>query len=416
MKKVTILILGMILSISFLAAQGTWTVINTGNSTIPSDQIISLGMGNNMQVFLGTPGGLVAPSHVYIYNGTSYDELAWLSSFNELEASSLGYVSIANSSGVYHFDGTNYTLFNTDNSGLTANGISCIDVAPDGSEYVGMGAAGLLFEGGLGIYNGSVWTSYNQSASTLPVDDVLSVLKSQNGPVYIGTGSGGLVTKDGDVWTTYNTGNSNIPGDTPIYIEENSEGMAWIAFQNGSIATFDGQNFVIIKDPLSKDFPNAIVTTMLFDENQTLWVGFANAGLGEYDGTDWTFYTSADSGLPDDDVTGLGLDADGNIWISTNGGGIAILEPETTFNESLDCTEMNIYPNPVESTLNLMLQEIPLNAEVAIYDINGREMFSTHITEKNQKIDCRSLNSGQYIIKLVNENKGLIGSMPFMKK
>jgi len=60
-----------------------------------------------------------------------------------------------------------------------------------------MTASGLLFEGGLGVYDGSVWTTYNDGNSPLPVDNVISVMKSQTGPVFIGTQGGGLVTKDG---------------------------------------------------------------------------------------------------------------------------------------------------------------------------------------------------------------------------
>jgi hypothetical protein len=416
MKKISLFILGIIVSISFLAAQGTWTIINTGNSDIPSNQIISLGIGNDMQVYFGTPGGLVDPSHVYNYNGTSFEELEWLSSFNELELSPLGHVSFVNSTGVYHFDGTNYTFFDADNSGLTSNGISSIDVAPDGTEYVGMGAAGLLFEGGLAIYNDNIWTSYNQSATTLPVDDVLSVLKSQNGMIYIGTGGGGLVTKDDDVWTTYDTDNSNIPGETPICIKENSDGMAWIAFQNGSIATFDGENFVIIRDALSKDFPNADVTDMLFDANETLWIAFNNEGIGKYDGTDWTFYNSTNSELPNDNVTGLALDADGKIWISTNGGGIGILEPQVTSITNMESNNISIFPNPVESSITLTHTETLENGKLSIYDINGRNIFSSVINGKNKTINCSALKQGQYIIKLYDANQNLIESKSFIKK
>lgn len=87
MKKITILLTFIIFSTPFLFAQGSWTIMDTENSSIPSNSIISLGMGNDNQIFIGTPGGLVDPSHVYTYNGTSWDEVDWISSFNDLEAS-----------------------------------------------------------------------------------------------------------------------------------------------------------------------------------------------------------------------------------------------------------------------------------------------------------------------------------------
>jgi len=202
----------------------------------------------------------------------------------------------------------------------------------------------------------------------------------------------------------------------PIIMTETSGEPIWIAFDNGSIATFDGANFVVMRDALTKDFPYAMVTAMLFDVNQTLWVGFDDAGLGKYDGTEWTFYTSADSELPDDDITGLELDSDGKIWISTNGGGIAILEPQVTSITSMERKLMGIYPNPVESSMTLEFTEILPEAKVTIYDITGREMFSSVINEKNQTIDCSALKQGQYIIKLYDANQGLIETVAFMKK
>lgn len=416
MKKFTLLVFAMITSIPLLFAQGTWIILNTENSEIPSNDIISLGLGIDNEVFIGTPGGLVDPSHVYTYSGTTWDELDWLSSFQEMEVSPLGYVSIANASGIYHYDGMDFTFFNSDNSGLTANDITCIDVAADGKEYAGMTAAGLLFEGGLAIYDGSIWTSYNQSDVPLPADDVGSVLKVEDGPVYIGTNNG-LVTKDGDTWTVFNTDNSEIPSNHPILMTTAAGQPVWIAFADESLATFDGANFNIITDPIPAGFPNAVVTALLFDDNATLWVGFDDAGIGKFEGDTWTFYTSSDSELPDDRVTGMVLDSEGKIWISTLGGGVAILDPQdNTSVTQLEEGAMKLYPNPVESVMMLEFSETPVQAQITVYDSVGKHVFSERVSASTQSVDVSALKTGHYIIQLEDDNLGVMGTLSFVKK
>lgn len=417
MKKLTLLAFAMITSIPLLVAQGTWTIINTGNSEIPSNNIISLGLGMDDEIFLGTPGGLVNPSQVYTFSGTTWDELDWLSSFQQLEVSPLGYVSIANASGIYHYDGTDFTFFNSDNSGLTSNDITCIDVAPDGNEYAGMTAAGLLFDGGLAIFDGSSWISYTQSDAPLPTDDVVSVLKVEDGPVYIGTPNGGLVAKDGGNWTIYDTDNSGIPGDHPILMATTSGQPIWIAFNNGSLATFDGLNFNTITDPMPAGFPDATITAMLFENNETLWVGFNNDGIGKFDGNTWTFYNSLDSGLPHDDITGMVMDSDGKIWISTDGGGIGILEPEdNTSIAQIENGVIKLYPNPVESVIMLEFREMPFGARIGVFDNAGKHIFSERISSTNQAVDVSALQSGHYFIQLIDDQNGVTGTAPFVKR
>jgi ligand-binding sensor domain-containing protein len=416
MKKLILLAFAMITTSPLLLAQGTWTILNTGNSEIPSDDIISIGLGIDDEVFIGTPGGLVNPSRVYTYSGATWDELDWLSSFQQMEVSPLGHVAIASASGVYHYDEIDYTFYDSENSGLTANDITCIDVDADGNEYAGMTAAGLLFDGGLAIYDGSTWTSYTQSEAPLPADDVVSVLKDEDGPVYIGTVNG-LVTKAGDTWTVYDTDNSEIPDNHPVLMATAPGQPIWIAFNNGSLATFDGQDFNTFTDPMPAGFPDAVISAMLFD-NETLWVGFNDEGIGKFDGTTWTFYNTSNSELPHNDITGMVLDSEGKIWISTDGGGIGILEPQvnTSVGEISNAIK-EIYPNPVESTLMLAFQEMPQGAQISIFNNAGQHIFSQQISASPQAIDVSTLPSGYYYIQLVDRQNGSVREIaPFVKK
>ena len=42
-----------------------------------------------------------------------------------------------------------------------------------------------------------------------------------------------------------------------------------------------------------------------------------NGGLAKFDGVNWTVYNTENSGLPDNGVMSVGIDAQGNKWIGT---------------------------------------------------------------------------------------------------
>ncbi|MEP7170874.1 MAG: two-component regulator propeller domain-containing protein, partial [Bacteroidota bacterium] len=63
------------------------------------------------------------------------------------------------------------------------------------------------------------------------------------------------------------------------------------------------------------------VYDVAFDNNDGLWVatngvgnGIAHGGIAHYDGTTWTSYTSANSPLPEDDMRGIVVDHNNNVW------------------------------------------------------------------------------------------------------
>ena len=418
MKNLLFVLMAMLLGTGIVFSQGTWTILNTSNSNIPSDRIVSLGMTDADIVYIGTPGGLVSPSHVYEYDGTDWVEIEWIDSFNDMKSSPAGHLVIATGSGVYHYDGINYIVFNKDNSNLTATYSTCVDVAPDETEYAGLTASGLLADGCLGIYDGTGWMAFNASNSPMPVDNVLSVLKSYTGALWIGTNAGGLVKKVGDVWEIFNMDNSDIPGNTPTCLAETADGPLWIAFANGSIATFDGTVWNIVREPIGKDFPNAKVIDMLYDADYNIWLAFENAGLGSFDGNDWVFYTSLNSGLPNDNVTGLELDSQGNIWISTDGDGVAILDPEPSSTDEFFLADKNIiiYPNPVTSVLNIEYKEITGTASLYVYDLTGQLVIYREMNESVHDLDCSGLSPGLYTLNIKNQEENLSVSKAFVKR
>ncbi|RLD42916.1 MAG: hypothetical protein DRI89_06055 [Bacteroidetes bacterium] len=417
MKKILLILIALLFGSGLAFSQEQWTLLNTSNSDIPSDRTISLGVTADDVVYIGTPGGLVDPSHVYEYTGTDWTDMDWFSSFNNMKSSPSGHLAIATGEGVFHYDGTEYVLFNKGNSNLTANNVSCLDIGPDGTEYIGLTAAGLVASGGLGIYDGSFWAIYNKDNSPLPVNNVHVVFIGQNNILWIGTQDAGLMKKDGDNWELFTTENSDIPENHVTHIAQSSSGLLWISFADGSIATFDGSEWTYIR-VRNLDFPESNVSDMLFDADDNLWMGFESDGFAKYDGADWTYFTSLLTPLPGDEVTGLELDSDGKLWISTQWNGLAIYDPDfgSAIDDFLSRENIAIYPNPVNTSLNVEFTELTGKADLYIYNLMGQLLLHQQMNEAHFQIDCSKLQAGYYTLKIKSQKGNEFVSRPFVKQ
>jgi len=415
MKKALLILIALALGSGFAFSQEQWTLLNTENSDIPSERTISLGIDANNDIFIGIPGGLVEPSHVYKYDGSEWPEMDWFSSFNNMKSSPAGHLAIATGEGVFHYDGTEYVLFNEENSNLTSSNVTCIDVGTDGTEYIGMTAAGLLFNGGLGIYDGSFWAVYDKDNSPLPVNNVNSVFIGQNNVLWIGTQNAGLMEKDGDDWELFTTENSDIPDNNVTHFAQSYSGMLWLAFANGSIATFDGTTWTYVR---VRDFPESNVGDMLFDTDDNLWMGFESDGFAKYDGEEWTFFTSLTSPLPGNEVTGLELASDGKLWISTQWNGLAVYDPDfgSAIEDFISPENIIVYPNPTSTNLTIEFADLREEVELYVYDLMGQIVLQQEMNETIIQIDCSGLQAGYYMLKIKSQKGVYFISKPFVKK
>lgn len=81
------------------------------------------------------------------------------------------------------------------------------------------------------------------------------------------------------------------------------------------------------------------INAILTDASGRVWVGTEKNGLAAFDGKEWQHYTT-DNGLPSNEIYGLTLDDDNNLWVSTWEGvakfdGQAWTVPYTVQNDTL---------------------------------------------------------------------------------
>jgi len=96
-----------------------------------------------------------------------------------------------------------------------------------------------------------------------------------------------------------------------------------IGFLCCSYLTATGQlPYVQHPDPPGVIITSARMNDIAFDASNNKWIPFANYGIGVYDGTNWTMYNTANSGMPSDSTLSVDFDASGNAWIGTKAGAV----------------------------------------------------------------------------------------------
>ena len=71
----------------------------------------------------------------------------------------------------------------------------------------------------------------------------------------------------------------------------------------------------------------------------------------------------------------------------------------------LEKQNFKIYPNPTQNILNIELQSIDNDQNhIEIYDLSGKQVYSSITSDKNIQVDVSELTQGLYIIKVYNNN------------
>jgi ligand-binding sensor domain-containing protein len=236
---------------------------------------------------------------------------------------SLGNKWFGTDSGLSKFDGVNWTTFTT-SDGLSSNAIN--DLALDGG-----GNLWLATSNGVSKFNGSTWTIY-RTANGL-VNNTVYAVAADGSTLWFGTYE--KVSKfDGTTWTTYTIGNGywslNMINDIAV---DPGVGV-WFASGNnmgssgggpGGITYFDGTNWTTYTTANS-GLPSSYGFAVAVGGAGVLWAG-TEGGASLYASGVWTSYNAA-SQLVHPWVTAILVDGS-TTWLGTNGGGISRFDGST---------------------------------------------------------------------------------------
>jgi ligand-binding sensor domain-containing protein len=212
--------------------------------------------------------------------------------------------------GLAKFDGAEWTIFTTSNSSLPGNVIYSMSIESNGVKWIGTSR-------GLARFDDYSWKIFNTKNSKLQNNSIAALNIDTFGNKWIGTFEG-LIKYDDKAWQIINRSNSKKPFYDIYSINFDDYGNPFIATWGNGLASFNGLNWTFL-DKRNSALPDDFVSSMLIDKNGNKWIGTLN-GLVKYSRNKWVIYNSSNSPLPNDSVYSLMSDQNGNLWIGTQSG------------------------------------------------------------------------------------------------
>lgn len=161
---------------------------------------------------------------------------------------------------------------------------------------------------------------YTITNSPIPTDYTYTLAVDSSNIKWIGTEGQGIIGYDGKKWSAFNKDNTPMSSNIVKSLFVDKLNRLWIGFENG-LFVYNGNTFI----NYSSQVNNKFVTSITADNNGTIWIG-SFGGLFRYDGKTWQAYTSANSGLHDNLIYSVAVDKLNNIWVGTNGNGMAVFD------------------------------------------------------------------------------------------
>ncbi len=252
--------------------------------------------------------------------------------------------------GLIRYDEVSFINFNTSNSSITSNKINCISVDEQNRIWIGTNE-------GLCIYDGNLWISYNNTNSGLVTNTVNVIKFDGSGTAWIGT-SDDLTKFDGINWSIYN---QVWDRDWIQSLHIENENKVWIGTKLDGIWLFENQYFNLIYQGIYH-FPSKTINSIEKDNLGNVWFCFSpdtagRGGVSFYDGTSFTNFLL---GTFQNSVNNVFIDYENNKWVSTTEGLVL-------FNSQNSTTLFNTFNSLISSD----------NVRASVRDENGNVWITT---------------------------------------
>ncbi|MDX5442447.1 MAG: histidine kinase [Hymenobacteraceae bacterium] len=171
---------------------------------------------------------------------------------------------------------------------------------------------------------------------------VRKLLQDKKGFLWLGT-SQGLFRFDGQVYDQFLLPDS-LADNSVSALYEDQKGIIWVGYNNGQIARW--QNYQLLPLRLNKTKSTAAIQDFLVQENGDLW--FATYGEGLYCLKNKKLHHfSQKNGLKDNYTYSLAQDAEGAVWVGTDGGIAVISQKNGKFSVLTITTRQGLPDNMV---------------------------------------------------------------------
>jgi ligand-binding sensor domain-containing protein len=215
----------------------SWAAFRAASLGLASEQVRALAVDRAGRVYAGTPAGAAV-----------WDGRAWtaLQMGHGDEASILAEAATSAPGGEAVWFGTlaglkrldtatgGWQIFARSEIGLSLGGIAAL--ATDSRGRLWAGSLG----SGVSVFDGTDWTQYRLDNSGLANSEVNVIAELQPGLMWLGTAAptavgGTLASFDGQKWHSYEPKNSGFSGAEPLAIAIDNRGQVWVGTRTAGL-------------------------------------------------------------------------------------------------------------------------------------------------------------------------------------
>jgi ligand-binding sensor domain-containing protein len=272
--------------------------------------------------------------------------------------------------------------FQTHNSEIQSNLLTCIDIDFTGKKCVGTNDVGII------LFDEKNFLSINTNNSGLPSNKIAAIKVSPSNEIWVGTAVG-VARYVNSSWLVYNTSNSGLENNNITSINFDSQGNIWVGTRNG-IAKFTNSSWQHFK--YNSVFVQFLwVNDFTVDNNDHLWIGTSNYGIVYFTGSEFIEYHSEDFGFPTNKISSVSKDLTGNIWFGHNS--------DTLSNGGLSYFDGNIFTSIIFGSSLIKINDIKsdlnnnkwVSSTDGLFKINDQNNVEEFFNQSNSLISSNSV-------------------------
>jgi ligand-binding sensor domain-containing protein len=389
----SILILALT-STTLVIAQPGWTMYNQTNSSLYTTPYTSVDIDKNGKIWVGA-----SYDGIGYFNGSTWKRYTSSSSklrddyIKDIQVDNNNKVWIAGLYGLSSFDGTNFVLYDTNNTKALIGGTPYL-IGKDNSGTLWIATRnGSFGYKGMTRFDGTNWTTITDLPKNMANEEITDFTVAANGDVWI-TGNG-VAKYSGGTFTYYYSGVSLPKGVT---IDKN--GIVWVVGFDG-IAKYNGSTWTYFDNTKDLNLPSyTYYTAAVIASNNFLLIGSA-AGLLKFstitNSVETIFSTKNAPFERDYCVSDITMDSNGDFWLASCNGvakmasSVVGIEAEEVITNQLNC-----FPNPAKDYFQIE-NSSSSRVELRVIDNLGKTMHQQIIGAKEQyKVNTTDWPSGLY--------------------
>ena len=261
-----------------------------------------------------------------------------------------GFIWVSTESGLNRFDGRSFKSFTKLNSALPANELNgiCYDAA-DNALWIATQRHGLC-RMDCDTYQFTSFKHKGGDPTTPSSDGITDVTCAGDGNIYVATYTDGLdyYDKKTGQFTHYNTRTTRgWPNDQLWCVTDDGIGNVYVGHVNAGFTIFNpATGYIKNYRAATSGLPNDQVRCVYVDKYGHIWVG-SNGGLSLFDLERGTFITyrhdaANPSSLLSNTVYDVCLTDDDKLWVTTENGGVSILNIKDAGNTAAPFTNIAV--------------------------------------------------------------------------